>query len=163
MIHSVKRTGLRSHCAVNFAVQCVGDSWSLLIVRDIAFNGKHTYKEFLAADERISTNILADRLQHLQTIGVIEKHPDPGDARGSRYALTEKGVGLIPALLFLSEWSFTYDPETEASPEFARFFDADPIGVTRLVQQAAREGRAAFAGNDSVLRQLLADKAETRA
>lgn len=147
---------------MNFAVQAVGDSWSLLIVRDIAFNGKHTYNEFLAADERISTNVLADRLQYLQAIGIIEKRPDSSDARVSRYLLTEKGIDLIPALLHLSRWSFSYDPESEASPEFAQYFEADPIGVTNLVQQGVREGRAAFAGDDSVMEQLRAGGVNSR-
>jgi hypothetical protein len=31
---------------VNFALEVVGDPWSLLVVRDIVFYGKHAYGEW---------------------------------------------------------------------------------------------------------------------
>ena len=50
----MKRTDRKSHCPVNFALETVGDPWSLLIVRDIVFHGKHTFGEFLAAQRSAS-------------------------------------------------------------------------------------------------------------
>ena len=56
----MKRTDRKSHCPVNFALETVGDPWSLLVVRDIVFHGKHAFGEFLASEERITTSVLAD-------------------------------------------------------------------------------------------------------
>jgi len=150
----MKRTDQKSHCAVNFALEAIGDPWSLLIVRDIVFDGKHTSKEFLASDERIATNILVNRLARLESSGIITKKPSPHDRRAVIYHLVEKGIDLIPAILELSKWSVKYDPETDASKEFAEFYYKDPGGVTKAIQDAVRQGRAAFAGNDSVAHEL---------
>ena len=49
-------------CPVHFALDVMGDKWSLLIVRDLVFKSKRYYGEFAQSAEGISTNILADRL-----------------------------------------------------------------------------------------------------
>jgi DNA-binding HxlR family transcriptional regulator len=36
----------RSHCPVNFALESLGDRWSLLIVRDMVFHGKKPMASF---------------------------------------------------------------------------------------------------------------------
>jgi hypothetical protein len=38
--------------------------------------------------------------------------------RGARYALTEKGLDLLPAMLDLMSWSARHDPRTAAPPAF---------------------------------------------
>jgi DNA-binding HxlR family transcriptional regulator len=150
----MKRTDQKSHCAVNFALEAIGDPWSLLIVRDIAFNGKHTFNEFLTSEERIAKNILASRLVQLELTGILAKQAYPQDRRTVLYMLTEKGVDLIPVLFELSRWSVKYDPDTAASKEFGVAYFKDSAGVTQMVQRAVRQGRAAFAGDDSVGREL---------
>jgi DNA-binding HxlR family transcriptional regulator len=97
--------GRRSDCPVNFAVETLGDKWSLVILRDIIFWGKHTYGEFLKSDERIATNILANRLEYLEREGLIEKSPHPDDKRKDYYSVTEKGVALVPMFIEMIAWS----------------------------------------------------------
>ena len=151
----MKRLNGKSHCAVNFALEAVGDQWTLLVVRDIAFDGKHTFKEFLASDERIASNILSNRLTQLEDGGIIAKQPNKNDRRAPLYTLTNKGIDLIPVLLELSSWSFKYDPETDADKDFAAVYYADPTMVTKRIQAGVREGRAAFAGDDSIAKELF--------
>lgn len=150
----MKRLDQKSHCAVNFALEVIGDPWSLLIVRDIAFNGKHTFNEFLASEERIARNILASRLAQLERNGILVKQTNPKDRRAILYTLTEKGVDLIPVLFEFSKWSVKYDSDTAASKEFGEIYFKDPTGITQMVQDAVRHGRAAFVGEDSVVREL---------
>ena len=88
----------RSGCPISCSLDLLGDKWSLLIVRDMVFQRKHYFKEFLTAEERIASNILADRLQRLEVSGVIRKEPDPDNGRQVVYSLTEKGLALIPIL-----------------------------------------------------------------
>src|SRR6266852_3799676 len=57
----------RSDCPIHFALEVFGDSWTLLIVRDLMFKGRTTYTERLRAEEGIATNILADRLARLRS------------------------------------------------------------------------------------------------
>jgi DNA-binding HxlR family transcriptional regulator len=150
----MKRADRKSHCAVNFALEAIGDPWSLLIVRDIVFDGKHSFNEFLASEERIAKNILASRLSRLEHNGILIKRISLHDRRVVLYSLTEKGIDLIPILFEFSKWSVKYDPDSAASKAFGEVYFKDPIGVTQIVQNAVRQGRAAFAGEDSALREL---------
>ena len=51
----------RSLCPINLSLELFGDRWSLLIIRDMMFGGKRPFRELLRSEERISSNILADR------------------------------------------------------------------------------------------------------
>jgi DNA-binding HxlR family transcriptional regulator len=111
----VKRTARRSDCPINFALQTFGDAWSLLVIRDLMFTERKTYTDFLSAEERMATNVLAARLKQLQTVGLIRRR---GSGRGAEYALTQKGLDLLPAMLELISWSARYDKLTAAPREF---------------------------------------------
>ena len=108
----------RSHCPINFALEIFGDRWSLLIIRDLMFKGKKHYREFLRSEEKIATNILADRLTKLEANGIISKEGDTANRSRLIYRLTEKGLDLIPVLTDIIVWSAKYDPKTEAHRDF---------------------------------------------
>jgi DNA-binding HxlR family transcriptional regulator len=110
---SKSRTSRRSGCPISIALEIFGDSWSLLIVRDLMFKGFQTFNEFLAAGEGIASNILTNRLAKLEAAGILKKSPDAADARRYRYRLTEKGIDLAPALIEIVLWSARYE-DTEA-------------------------------------------------
>jgi len=113
---------LRSNCPINFAVETFGDKWTLLVLRDLMFKGKRHYSDFLASDEKVSTNILADRLQKLETKGVISKSNDPANASKFIYSLTEKGLALLPAMIEVTAWSAQFDSLTNTPPEFMKAY-----------------------------------------
>jgi DNA-binding HxlR family transcriptional regulator len=85
-------------------LEVFGDRWSLLIVRDLMVRGYRTFKEFQGSGEGIATNILADRLQKLETAGIISPEPEERDGRKINYRLTQKGIDLAPVLLDLLIW-----------------------------------------------------------
>jgi len=99
----------KSLCPINQALELFGDKWTLLIIRDIIFKGKSSYREFLQADEKIASNILADRLTMLETEGVLEKKSDPNHKQKIIYNLTEKGIDLLPVLIEIGNWSIKYN------------------------------------------------------
>ncbi len=105
----------RSKCPVNFALETFGDMWSLLIIRDIIRFKKKTYGEFLNSDERISTNILADRLNRLVQAGILRKMPDKVDRRKDIYKLTQKGIDLYPIMLEMILWGVKYGTDIDES------------------------------------------------
>ena len=107
------RLARRSGCPISIALEIFGDTWSLLVVRDLMFKGLRTFNEFANAGEGISTNILADRLAKLEAAGILTKKTDPADSRRSHYRLTEKGIDLAPALVEIVLWAARYE-ETEA-------------------------------------------------
>lgn len=104
----------RSGCPVSLGLDIFGDKWTLLIVRDLMFNGKRHYRELLHSAEGISSNILADRLKLLLSEGILTKADDPSHLQKVIYSLTEKGIALLPVVLAISEWSFEYRPVGEA-------------------------------------------------
>jgi DNA-binding HxlR family transcriptional regulator len=118
----MKRTERRSDCPINFAVQAFGDSWSLIVLRDLMFTSRRTYGELLGAEERIATNVLAARLEQLQDNGLIAR-------REARYALTQKGLDLLPAMLDLIGWSGKYDKSTGAPKSFLARIARDREGL----------------------------------
>lgn len=123
---------LRSNCPINFAVETFGDKWTLLVIRDLMFKGKRHYSDFLASDEKISTNILADRLQKLDDNGVITKSADPANASKFIYSLTEKGLALLPAMVEMTAWSAQYDSLSNTPAEFLKSYNKDKDALIEM-------------------------------
>ena len=113
-----KRIKRRSDCPISFALDIFGDKWSLLIIRDLMFKNKKTYGEFLKSEEKIATNILADRLSLLECAGLIQCKVDQEKKSKYNYELTQQGIGLVPVLLEIVLWSATFDKNTAAPKEF---------------------------------------------
>lgn len=113
----VKVLQSRSLCPINLVLEAVGDSWSMLIVRDLMLRGHSSYQAFLRSGEKIATNILADRLARLEQHGLISKGADPADARKYIYSLTEKGADLAPLLIEMTLFSLKHAPRIDMPKE----------------------------------------------
>ena len=111
----------RSSCPINFSLEIFGDQWSLMIIRDIVFNNKSTYGEFLSSAEGISTNILAQRLSNLVETGLLTKRKNPNNGRLVEYGLTDKSKALIPLLCEMIIWGAEH---SESSPELSAWADS---------------------------------------
>ena len=120
---------MRSDCPVNFAVERLGDKWSLIIMRDILFWGKRTYGDLLNRDERIATNILASRLEYLEQQGLILRQPDGRDRRKEIFEPTERGIDLIPIIVEMVAWSAKHPAWHALEPK-------GPPGQMRLILRA---------------------------
>ncbi len=112
----------RSNCPINFVLETFGDKWTLLIVRDLMFKGKQTYGEFLQSGEKISTNILANRLKRLEEHGIVAKSVAPENESSFIYALTSKGTDLLPVMLEITAWSAKHDTMTNTPDSFFEMF-----------------------------------------
>jgi DNA-binding HxlR family transcriptional regulator len=119
----------QSGCPVAFSLDIFGDKWTLLVIRDIALQGKRHYGEFLDSPEGIATNILADRLNRLEQEKIISKDPDPANQTKYIYALTNKGLGLLPMLLEMAIWGAEHDPDTAAPQQFIQQIKKDRNAV----------------------------------
>ncbi|HZE85089.1 MAG TPA: helix-turn-helix domain-containing protein [Puia sp.] len=98
----------RSGCPVNVTMEVFGDKWSLLIIRDIMFEGKRHFRELLQSEEKIASNILTDRLNMLEREGIIKKSPDPGHKQKYIYTLTSAGIDLLPIIVEIGGWSIRH-------------------------------------------------------
>jgi DNA-binding HxlR family transcriptional regulator len=92
--------------------------------------GYRTYKEFLGSGEGIATNVLAERLQRLETAGIVTTEKVATDARRVHYRLTEKGIDLAPVILELLIWAARHE---------------DTSAPCALIDQFARDREAVLA------------------
>lgn len=111
-----------SGCPISYSLDIFGDRWTLLILRDLLLSGKQRYREFLASEEAIASNILSDRLRRLEAMKLILREPDPKDRRQAIYQATDKGRTLLPVLLEIAAWGASNDPNTAAPSGFAKSF-----------------------------------------
>ncbi|MBU2970833.1 helix-turn-helix transcriptional regulator [Pseudoalteromonas sp. C2R02] len=120
----------RSNCPINFVLEIFGDKWTLLIVRDLMFKSKRSYGEFLQSNEKISTNILADRLQKLEAAGIAIKEIDKQNKSKFIYALTDKGKDFLPIMLEITAWSCKHDATTNTPDSFIEAFEKDKLALS---------------------------------
>ena len=106
----------RSSCPIATTLDLVGDKWSMVILRDL-LTGKRRFAQFLASPERITTNVLADRLARLESSGLIARRAYSERPPRFEYLLTEKGAGLLPVLQEISRWANAYIPGTWRPPD----------------------------------------------
>ncbi len=145
----------RSDCPINFALEVFGDPWSLLLIRDIVYFGKKTYGEFLASEEGMATNVLASRLAHLEGQGILTKKLSASDKRKEEYALTEKGLDLIPVLVEMANWSAQYDPQTTAPADWIALMKAEREQMIQQMRETVQDGGSVFVGEKSLLARLV--------
>lgn len=91
------------YCGVARTLDLVGERWSLLIVRDL-LTGPRRYSDLLHTLEGIPTDMLASRLRHLETAGLVRRATLPPPAGSKVYELTERGQALEPVIFELSRW-----------------------------------------------------------
>ncbi len=106
----------RSHCPISYALDFVGDRWTLLVLRDLILGRKRYFREFLESQEGIATNILTSRLKLLEASGFVTRSPDPSHSRRGVYTPTDKALDLLPAMLELVRWGAKYDRKSDAPP-----------------------------------------------
>ncbi len=89
-------------CPIARSLEVVGDSWSMLVVRD-AFAGKRRFGEFQRS-LGVAKNILTVRLRKLVAMDILEQVPATDGSAFLEYVLTEKGRGLFLVLVALGQW-----------------------------------------------------------
>ncbi|MBC8327226.1 MAG: helix-turn-helix transcriptional regulator, partial [Planctomycetes bacterium] len=123
-----------------FALELLGDRWTLLVVRDLVFFGKRRFSEFRDSPEGVATNVLSNRLQRLLDAGVIGCEQDPDDGRQILYRLIEAGRDLVPALLELARWGGRHGPRAAASPQLLERLEKDRDGLMAEILARLDEG-----------------------
>ncbi|MCC8409109.1 helix-turn-helix transcriptional regulator [Mucilaginibacter sp. UR6-1] len=101
----------RSSCPINYSVEIFGDKWMLLLLRDLMFNGKNSFLEFRASDEKISSAVLTEKLNTLLNEGIVSKITSPKNASKFLYLLTDKGIEMIPFMVEFLNWGSRYNPD----------------------------------------------------
>lgn len=80
-------------CNIAQTLNIVGDRWTLLIIHEILM-GNRTFNELKKSLEGISSNLLSDRLKHLEENGLITSSLYSTHPPRLAYMLTESGKDL---------------------------------------------------------------------
>ena len=118
----IKADNFRSQCSISGALEIVGDKWSLLIVRDALILGKTSFNEFRVSKEKIASNILAKRMEHLVANGIFKRRENADKKSKIDYVLTARGKALEPVIKELGTWGFDNIAKVNDS---AAYFDAN--------------------------------------
>jgi DNA-binding HxlR family transcriptional regulator len=89
-------------CTAAAALSVLGEKWSLLAIRELAFN-VHRF-DAIAKNTGAPRDILTSRLRHLEAAGVVERRQYHDRPVRFEYHLTQAGNELRPVLLSLAQW-----------------------------------------------------------
>lgn len=110
-----KVTGKRWYddgCGTALALEFLGERWALLVVRELLL-GPRRFGEIREGLAGVSANILAQRLQTLETAGILSRETAPSPANVPVYALTSWGREAEPIVMALGRWALrspAHDP-----------------------------------------------------
>jgi len=90
-------------CSLAFALDSVGERWSLLIVRELML-GPLRFSDLDRAVGGAPTDILTKRLRDLEADGVVARRELEAPSAVTVYELTALGHGLERPLLELARW-----------------------------------------------------------
>lgn len=129
----------RSDCPISFGLDVFGDKWTLLVLRDIMFYHRTRFSDF-APQERIATNILADRLSRLEALDIIRKTRDAERKNQYVYSATQKGKDLLPTLIDVTLWGLRYDPGSLAGKVYVGRIKSEPRQLAQEIAEAIEVG-----------------------
>lgn len=95
-------------CPVATIVQLIGNKWKLLIIRNLVYNGKQRFADFVKTVPGISKKVLTDNLRALEDDGLIEREVFAEVPPRVEYSLSELGKTLKPILDAMLDWGTEY-------------------------------------------------------
>lgn len=110
-INAMTNRSYQQYCGLAYALDIVGERWTLLIVRELV-PGPRRFKDLLDGLPGISTNLLTERLKSLAEQGLLTQRILPPPAGSTVYELTPLGRSLEPMLLELGRWGSQFVPPT---------------------------------------------------
>jgi DNA-binding HxlR family transcriptional regulator len=145
----------RSGCPINLTLETLGDRWSLIVIRDVMFGNRRHYGELLRrSEEGIASNILANRLKHLVSAGLLSRTADPSHTQKAIYSLTAASIELVPLLAQMGAWGRRH---TRVSKELSIRAQILEEGGPRLWKAFMAELRAMHLGAPAPRRSVFTE------
>ncbi len=95
----------RCDCPITSAIDIIGDKWILVLVKQMLFEEKQTFKDFTESNEAIATNILTTKLKLLTELEIVKKSKLPHNKKSIYFHLTDRGLSLTSIIVELAIWS----------------------------------------------------------
>jgi DNA-binding HxlR family transcriptional regulator len=113
-------------CPVCRTAEIVCGKWTLLVIRDLS-EGRSRFCELERSLQGISPRTLSLRLRALEEEGIVERQTFPEVPPRVEYALTDKGLALVPLIDDMRAYGLRWllgdcansleESETAAEPE----------------------------------------------
>jgi DNA-binding HxlR family transcriptional regulator len=145
----------RDACSIAAALELVGERWSLLVIREVAW-GSHRFSD-IARGTGAPRDRLTARLNSLVAAGVLERRAYSDAPPRSGYHLTAAGRDLLPVLQALLQWGDTWvaaeppvrishapegHPEHAVDAEWVCRTCGEPVIGSRMTRELTPAGRA---------------------
>jgi len=102
------RVGRSACCSLyHRAVELVGKRWTGAILL-VLMEGPLRFSEIKQLVPDLSDRLLSERLKELEVEGIVERCRGEEGSSRARYALTDKGRALEPAVRALKSWANTH-------------------------------------------------------
>lgn len=95
-------------CPVATTVQLIGNKWKLLILRNLVYNKKQRFTDFIRSIPSISKKVLTDNLRALEEDGLIKREVFAEVPPRVEYSLSPLGMSLKPILDAMQTWGTEY-------------------------------------------------------
>lgn len=95
-------------CPVATCVRLIGNKWKLLIIRNLVFNEKQRFTDFIKSIPAISKKVLTDNLRALENDGIIIREVFAEVPPRVEYSISKLGKTLKPIFDAMSEWGTDY-------------------------------------------------------
>ena len=115
---------LLEQCPFSLTLMAIGSRWSAAILWKI-LRGESSFSDLARALPLITEKMLAQQLEHLQSIGLVDKHVRSTRPLRVEYVATERGRSLEAVLSAMHAWG-----EAQKLPE--------PVGGAGLEVESVR-------------------------
>lgn len=137
MEQKVKSRWYEDACGTALALEFVGERWSLLIMRELML-GPRRFSELRATLGGISANILTQRLESLESIGILHRRKLPPPASVQVYELTPWGYESEPIFQEMGRWA-------TRSPLHNPLLPLSPVSAMLSLRTMLKPGRGDLA------------------
>ena len=96
-------------CPVATTVQLIGNKWKLLILRNLMYDSKQRFKDFIKTIPAISKKVLTDNLRSLEEDKLVEREVFAEVPPRVEYSLSPLGQSLKPILDAMYVWGTNYE------------------------------------------------------
>lgn len=86
------------------AIELIGKRWSGAIIWALG-DSDLRFADLKRSVPGLSDRLLSQRLRELESAGLVDRRVEDGKPVRVIYSLTEKGLGLIPAVRAVEEWA----------------------------------------------------------
>ena len=95
-------------CLVNRTLGMLSGKWKAVILKHLADNGETRFIDLWRAFPRVSKKVMLEQLSQLKEDGFLERKEYHSFPPIVCYALTEKGISILPILNSIDVWAAKY-------------------------------------------------------